>query len=285
MKREVTQKDIVTEIYNRISAMNWKIFIPCGTTLVGLMVLCSIFLGNPFPHKQFIVIAEIWVEGWILEYEELFFVICFTTFCVTLGWEVKEIYQTFKPLKNIILEECDPLKVVAITERAVEYPVKNRFAKQVALSQFEQLYVESLNASGQYDLALDYLKTQWRSKKSSYYKMLKAQIEMNQAVVAKNKEAYMALYTQAPKSLKNTIITQVQKCIMEEDYEKAILILKKMKCKYFVYKVQLMYFYGKCYFDMQDYAKAESYLDYVVRNGNTLVYQKEAQEMLKSIYK
>ena len=46
-----------------------------------------------------------------------------------------------------------------------------------------------------------------------------------------------------------------------------------------------MYFYGKCYFDMQDYAKAESYLDYVVKNGNTLVYQKEAQEMLKSIYK
>lgn len=284
MKDKRVPKDIVEEIYKKISVIDRKMFIIGFCTFMGLMILISLILGEPLPQREPVIFTSNLTNGWIFEYPVLFFSVVFFDFCVILGCEIKEIYKAFKPLKDMILEECNPLKVISFTERAIEFPVKKRYLKKVAVPQFEQLHVEALNAAGEFNAALTYLNEQWRSSKNNYYKTMLAQIQLNIAVVHKNKEQYLMLFEHAPKSLKNNLIIQTQKCIVEENYEQGIEMLNKVKYKFLVHKVQLMYFYGKCYFEMQDYGQAEKYLNYVVENGNTLVYRKESVEMLANIH-
>lgn len=256
--------------YKKLKHMPLQRLGVCFLIIAACVLVFSLGFGNPFG-----------VEGWLTEKVYLFVIICIFSMIVAFVWEFQRIQKCFQPLANILFQECEAKKLYEISQQGIAYGVNNpQDAKSAAFLQYEALYITSLIAMGEAETAMNYLTNEWHSIKRKTYGQAVNQLQLNMAAEKKNKEEYIALYQQSSAIIKNNVIYQTQRAIVEEDYARALEIMKNnFKVTNPLQKLQQHYFLGKCYHLLGERETAGMHFAYVTANGKDLMYRTKALEL------
>lgn len=258
-------REEIVKVYKELMHMRWKRLAICLLILAGCVLLFSIPLGIK----------------WMFEDVFLFAIVCVFASIMAFFWEVKTIVKHFKPLQDILFQECDPAKLLEVTKQGVAYGLEDaKNQKSSAFLQFEAEYVATLVALGDFEGAMKYLTEEWHSIRRKAHKQLTMQIQLNVLAEKKDKEQYLALYAKAPMLVKNSPVFQVQRLIVEEKYKEAIDMMRnKFNPNTPLQKIQQQYFLGKCYHALGELETAGIHFAYVTANGKDLMYRKKALEL------
>lgn len=257
-----------------------------------LIIFVSLMLGSPIPYKQKVLFFSLWQKGWILEKPYIVIMICVASTIYTGIYYARGIIKLFDFYKELLYIKCDAKALHEELQYALEYipyslyRTKNKAVRKKKILQvfFEKFYIEELNARGLYEEALTYMDNNWKSRKQTkLFKMLKQNLELNIAYEEGDLKKYMNVYNCAISDIKINSMVMAQMKFMQYQYEEAIELLKKVKGRYLLEKVILNYKLGECYFRMNNYELAKESFQFVIENGNTLVYKEKVFDKYKDV--
>ncbi len=199
-------------------------------------------------------------------------------------WDTRYVTRCFAPCYDFLYKECDVYKLMDVTQTGIEYGIANQKKSDgFSLNYFETLYVVALNTNWEYEKALSYLAGEWKSDRNANYKNVLLRTKMGMACQEQKREEYLKLYNELPERFQRDPLYAAQKKQIQGAYQEAVKILKKVKRKSIFKKVQDAYILAGCYVKLGLKDEAKEYLEYVIDNGNALVYKQAAVQMYQEL--
>lgn len=276
--------EFVKERYELINKRETKRKILMLVLLFIIIVIGNIFWGDPLPHLETVGSYTVYESGWITQKFPLWFSIFLIAGAIGTLWNARYINNCFKPCLDYLFKECDPYKLMEVTQTGIKYGEdKIKKLDKLTLAYFENLYILALNVNREYEEALTYLDEEWKSKRNKRYKNLLLQTKLDMAFLKKDQEEYFQLYNKLPTGYKKNLLYIAQMKRIQGEYQEAVEILKKVKTKTLLHKVQVSYILADCYIKLGLNDEAKECLEYVIENGNVLLFKKEAIQMYQGL--
>lgn len=280
-------KDQIQYAYKRMKHGRIKGFLLCWVIYVFMGGIVSLFLGNPFPHKESVFFFSIWDSGWIYTWADTrpYLLVIFTAAGMVLssiGLSVM-ILRDLAKIDQVILQQCD----AAIYLEAMEYGVaygKSLKCKGFQTSVFmmmQQRLATALIANGKLEESRQFLTEEWIGKKSSrLYKKIVMNLDLVEAYYHGDAGKFNELFQNADFAFKKNKLFAAEQMFLEEKYEQAAAFLKTYKAKNPYNEVLRQYLLGMCFDKTGEKQMAEDCIQYVLARGNTMPCRKRAQEWI-----
>lgn len=278
-KLEKQIKDIYEhQRYGRMKMI--VVFLAIYFLMIGMV---SLFLGNPFSHKGYILFFETWQYGWIYTRPYLIVVCGVTGLMLSLvGISVTVVYD-LKKVDKILLQKCDAAVYLEMMEYAVSYGKMLKFKgfqKSVFLL-VQQRIVAALIANDKLVETRRFLSVEWCGKKESrLYKSSVMNLELVWAYRHLDVIRYNELFQKAGGEVKKNQIFIAEQLFLEQKYDQTIAVLKDHQKESLYNEVIKTYLLGLSYSRIGDYQKAKICMQYVIENGNTMPQKLWAQERM-----
>ena len=248
-----------------------------------MMVLVSLFLGNPIVRKESLLFYENFTGGWIFTHSGLLFLCLLVAIVVAFGLEWGILLPRLSACNGILLKSCDPVGYLKEMEEAVI------LGKQMKLSgnqrnvflMFQGNYVIALLLNGYEKEAFAYLESSWWGETShKYYRQSMARWKLEDCVIRKDASGYdIALQNAGKVFLKNKLF-QVRGLMLKGFYEKALEELNTYHSRYPYHQVAAEFMRAISYEKLGEKEQAEKCLKYVATHGNTMMQKRKADEIL-----
>ena len=248
-----------------------------------MMIIVSIFFGNPFSHRETLLFFDVWEPGWISTRPYLLVLCGAAAIFITLFMVGYKILKSFKEFDDILQQQCDPKQYLAVTGYGVSYGKELRlkgYQKDVFLL-MQQRYVLALMTNAQLEESRKFLNEEWiGKKKAGIYKNTVFNLDLVEAYQQQNAERYNELYGRAGRSFKKNRLFGVQKLFLEHQYKQAVDVMEGYKVKTVYNNVIRSQLLGLCYDNLGDRKRAEECMRYVLEHGNTMPARAKAEEWL-----
>ena len=250
-----------------------------------MMIIVSIFFGNPFSHRDYLLFFEIWEPGW-LSTRPYLLVLCgaVAIFLALLTVSLKML-KSFKEFDDILQQQCDPKQYLAVTGYGVSYgkELRLRGYQRTVFLMMQQRYALALMVNAQLEESRRFLNEEWiGKKKAGIYKNTVFNLDLVEAYRQYDAERYNELYNRAGRAFKKNRLFGVHKLLLEHQYEQAVDVLENYKVKTVYNNVIRFQLLGQCYDILGDRKKAEECMQYVLKYGNTMPARVEAEEWFQS---
>lgn len=279
--------------YGRIKML--LMYLVICVLMIGIV---SLFLGNPFPHKETIFPLlfrknvfgfSVWDSGWlytgITEYLYLMVTGCVIALVLAFLWLCGVSGGKLAGLDRILLKQCDVKKYMDAMNYAVDYGrgLKLQGFQESVFLLMQQRMVCAWIAGGKLEESRRFLTGEWRGKKNSnVYKQTMRTLELSEAYVSRDAERFHMLLQRAGRRFRKQKLLTARGLFLEQKYEQAAVCLQSYKGENTYHEVLRQYLLGKCLHKMEDKKMAEKCMEYVSVHGNTMPCQKKAQEWLLS---
>lgn len=276
-------KKQIEEMYEKQKNRRVKAIVTGLFVYAITMGIVSAFLGNPFPHKETLLILETTRPGWIYTDGYL---LCF---CSTaggfagIGNIVCGILNQFRKLDPVLLQECDAKRYLELMEYAVTYGkgLKWRGLQKTVLLLAEQRYVAALITNQKFEEARGYLNEGWIGKRSSrLFRQTAINLELAQKYADEDVESFCKVFQSAGKEFTKNQLFGAKEFMLRRDYEAAVELLTDREGKTPYSEVGRKFLLGKCYDELGDQSQAIACMEYVAEHGNTMPHKAWAQEWL-----
>lgn len=248
-----------------------------------MMIIVSIFFGNPFSHRETLLFFEVWEPGWISTRPYLLVLCGGAAIFLTLFMVCYKILKSFKEFDDILQQQCDPKQYLEVISYGVSYG-KELWLKGYQKSVFQlmqQRYALALMVNAQLEESRHYLNTGWIGKrKAGIYKNTVLNLDLVEAFQQQDTDRYNELYNRAGRSFKKNRNFGAEKLFLEHQYKQAVDVLKGYKVKTAYSNVIRFQLLGQCYDNLGDRKRAEECMRYVLEYGNTMPAKAMAEEWL-----
>ena len=249
-----------------------------------MMIIVSIFFGNPFSHRETLLFFEVWEPGWISTRPYLLALCAVAAIFLALLRVSLKILKGFKVFDDILQRQCDPKQYLAVISYGVSYGKELRlkgYQKSVFLL-MQQRYALALMVNAQLEESRHYLNTGWIGKrKAGIYKNTVLNLDLVEAFQQQDTDRYNELYNRAGRSFKKNRNFGAEKLFLEHQYKQAVDVLKGYKVKTAYSNVIRFQLLGQCYDNLGDRKRAEECMRYVLEYGNTMPCKAKAEEWFK----
>lgn len=277
MKRQI-EKMYKIQKNRRIKAVTVSIIV-----FIITMIVISIFLGNPFPHKGNIVFLQVTYPGWI-NTDGYLLCLCGVAGCLAgIGNMLWSVLRPFRELDQVLLQHCDAKDYLEQMEYAVAYGKGLKWAglQKTVLLIAEQKYVTALVVNQKLEEAEAYLNEKWMGKKKGrLFRQVATNLEL---VVTYNREeadSYCKTLRSAGEIFSKNRLCMAKQFFLKQDYKAALEQLIDHEEKVPYYEVGRKFLLGKCYDKLGDQSQAIICMEYVAEKGNTMPHRTWAQEWL-----
>ncbi len=271
---------LVQEVYRLLENSLKKRCMLILLLIITSTAICSIFLGNPFIHYINFGMSKVKVKGWIMLYFPQWAIMCMIWGIIGGVYEFIYKDQCIKKCTNILLNECDSIKMLELARYGCQYGKETRKYKELLC--FEKMYVWALNENFMSEKAMTYLLTEWESNRGLEHKRLMLQINLSILFEQKKDEDFLLAIRQYPKFQKNSIVL-VQESMLCKDYYNAIEILKKTKCKTKYEQMKKSYYLAECYASIGLSNEAKKEIQHVLTCVQLEEYIVRSNKLLYSI--
>ena len=248
-----------------------------------MMIIVSIFFGNPFSHRETLLFFEVWEPGWISTRPYLLVLCGGAAIFLTLFMVCYKILKSFKEFDDILQQQCDPKQYLAVISFGVSYGKELRlkgYQKEIFLL-MQQRYALALMTNAQLEESRRFLNDGWiGKKKNGIYKNTVFNLDLVEAYQQQDAERYNKLYDRAGRSFKKNRLFGVQKMFLEHQYKQAVDVLESYKVKTVYNNVTRLQLLGLCYDNLGDRKRAEECMRYVLEYGNTMPARAKAEKWL-----
>lgn len=248
-----------------------------------MMIIVSIFFGNPFSHRETLLFFEVWEPGWISTRPYLLVLCGGAAIFLTLFMVCYKILKSFKEFDDILQQQCDPKQYLAVISFGVSYGKELRlkgYQKEIFLL-MQQRYALALMTNAQLEESRRFLNDGWiGKKKNGIYKNTVFNLDLVEAYQQQDAERYNKLYDRAGRSFKKNRLFGVQKMFLDHQYKQAVDVLESYKVKSVYNNVTRLQLLGLCYDNLGDRKRAEECMRYVLEYGNTMPARAKAEKWL-----
>lgn len=276
-------KKQIEEMYIKQKNRQVKAMVMGVLVLFVMMGIVSIFLGNPFPHKEKLLLLEITSHGWIITNGYLLGLCGVAGVLVSLGNMMWGILHEFSKLDRILLQECDAERYLELMEYAVAYGrgLQWRGLQKTVLLLAEQKYVMALIANQKFREAEFYLKEEWIGKRNSrLFRLVSTNLKLAESYEMQETECFCkVLQSTGNEFAKNRLFT-AKGFLLKKDYEAALEVLTGYEEKRLYYEVGRQFLLGNCYDKLGHKSHATACMKYVAEHGNTMPHKARAKEWL-----
>lgn len=248
-----------------------------------MMIIVSIFFGNPFSHRETLLFFEVWEPGWISTRPYLLVLCGGAAIFLTLFMVCYKILKSFKEFDDILQQQCDPKQYLEVISYGVSYGKELRLKgyQKSVFQLMQQRYALALMVNAQLEESRHYLNTGWIGKrKAGIYKNTVLNLDLVEAFQQQDTDRYNELYNRAGRSFKKNRNFGVEKLFLEHQYKQAVDVLKGYKVKTAYSNVIRFQLLGQCYDNLGDRKRAEECMRYVLEYGNTMPAKAMAEEWL-----
>lgn len=277
MKREIEK------MYKRQKSRRIKAVAVCIITFVMTMTVISIFLGNPFPHKENVLFLQVTYPGWI-NTDGYLLCLCSMAGCLSgIGNVLWSVLKPFRELDQVLLQQCDAKGYLEWMEYAVTYGkgLNCGGVQKTVLLLAEQKYVVALIVNQKLEDAEHYLNEQWIGKRrGKQFAQVLTNLELIKRYNNKETDSYCKALQVSGKEFSKNRLFVAKGFFLKQDYEAALELLVDHEEKISYYEVGRKFLLGKCYDKLGDLGQATTCMEYVAEKGNTMPHRKWAQEWL-----
>ena len=248
-----------------------------------MMIIVSIFFGNPFSHRETLLFFEVWKPGWISTRPYLLVLCGGAAIFLTLFMVCYKILKSFKEFDDILQQQCDPKQYLEVISYGVSYGKELRLKgyQKSVFQLMQQRYALALMVNAQLEESRHYLNTGWIGKrKAGIYKNTVLNLDLVEAFQQQDTDRYNELYNRAGRSFKKNRNFGAEKLFLEHQYKQAVDVLKGYKVKTAYSNVIRFQLLGQCYDNLGDRKRAEECMRYVLEYGNTMPAKAMAEEWL-----
>ena len=248
-----------------------------------MMIIVSIFFGNPFSHRETLLFFEVWEPGWISTRPYLLVLCGGAAIFLTLFMVCYKILKSFKEFDDILQQQCDPKQYLEVISYGVSYGKELRLKgyQKSVFQLMQQRYASALMVNAQLEESRHYLNTGWIGKrKAGIYKNTVLNLDLVEAFQQQDTDRYNELYNRAGRSFKKNRNFGAEKLFLEHQYKQAVDVLKGYKVKTAYSNVIRFQLLGQCYDNLGDRKRAEECMRYVLEYGNTMPAKAMAEEWL-----
>lgn len=248
-----------------------------------MMIIVSIFFGNPFSHRETLLFFEVWEPGWISTRPYLLVLCGGAAIFLTLFMVCYKILKSFKEFDDILQQQCDPKQYLEVISYGVSYGKELRLKgyQKSVFQLMQQRYALALMVNAQLEESRHYLNTGWIGKrKAGIYKNTVLNLDLVEAFQQQDTDRYNELYNRAGRSFKKNRNFGAEKLFLEHQYKQAVDVLKGYKVKTAYSNVIRFQLLGQCYDNLGDRKRAEECMRYVLEYGNTMPAKAMAEEWL-----
>ena len=248
-----------------------------------MMIIVSIFFGNPFSHRETLLFFEVWEPGWISTRTYLLVLCGAAAIFLTLFMVCYKILKSFKEFDDILQQQCDPKQYLEVISYGVSYGKELRLKgyQKSVFQLMQQRYALALMVNAQLEESRRFLNEGWiGKKKAGIYKNTVFNLDLVEAYQQQDVERYSELYNRAGRSFKKNRLFGVQKLFLEHQYKQAADILEGYKVKTAYNNVIRSQLLGQCYDNLGDRKRAEECMRYVLEYGNTMPARAKAEKWL-----
>ena len=281
MAENIPMEEKIIKLYKKQKGGRIKNALSAVVFYFLMMIIVSIFFGNPFSHREYFLFYEIWEPGWVSARSYLLVLCAAAAVFLTLLRASYKILKNFKEFDDILQRQCDPKQYLEVISYGVSYGKELRlkgYQKTVFLM-MQQRYALALMVNAQLEESRRYLNEGWiGKKKAGIYKSTVFNLDLVEAYRQKDVERYNELYKQAGRSFKKNRLFGVQKLLLEHQYKQAVDILESYKVKTVYNNVIRSHLLGQCYDNLGDRKRAEECMRYVLEYGNTMPCRAKAEE-------
>ena len=248
-----------------------------------MMIIVSIFFGNPFSHRETLLFFEVWEPGWISTRPYLLVLCGGAAIFLTLFMVCYKILKSFKEFDDILQQQCDPKQYLEVISYGVSYGKELRLKgyQKSVFQLMQQRYALALMVNAQLEESRHYLNTGWIGKrKAGIYKNTVLNLDLVEAFQQQDTDRYNELYNRDGRSFKKNRNFGAEKLFLEHQYKQAVDVLKGYKVKTAYSNVIRFQLLGQCYDNLGDRKRAEECMRYVLEYGNTMPAKAMAEEWL-----
>lgn len=257
--------------------------------IIGFTSFISLFLGTPYTQIIYVGPWNFVDEGWFVTDRYIFYGVLIASVVLSIIIRKKRWEKALGPIRDILYVNCDVELFLKYSTCGIEYASNllgkkyvEKYRCKVKLVNFEEFYVEGLNAKGKYNDALEYLEKSWKSpKQRNKYYLLLQKTRLFIAYHEKDIEFYKVLLEKSLSAIKKDKIVVAKSLILQDEYGEAIKILEKLEPKYCYEKVEKHYIIANCYMELNDAEKAKEYIGFVIENGNNTMIREKALELFE----
>lgn len=279
-KEEMIQHAYDRQKYGRIKGV--LILLLLYVLMIGIV---SLFLGNPFPHRENVLFFSVWDYGWI-HTDPYFIVLCgAVSLSLWLVWVCAVIQRDLTVIDKMFLQQCDAERYLEAAQYGVSYgkSLKLRGFQKTVFLMLQQRLAAALIANEQLEVCREFLSEKWTGKKNSrLYKQAVLNLDLVEAYHQQDVDKFSSLLQQAGAAFKKNKLFAAEQIFLEQKYGEAVEFLETYEGKNPYHEVLRQYLKGKCFDRLGKEQQAEVCMRYVSVHGNTLPCQKEAQEWLNS---
>lgn len=248
-----------------------------------MMIIVSIFFGNPFSHRETLLFFEVWEPGWISTRPYLLVLCGGAAIFLTLFMVCYKILKSFKEFDDILQQQCDPKQYLEVISYGVSYGKELRLKgyQKSVFQLMQQRYALALMVNAQLEESRRFLNDGWiGEKKNGIYKNTVFNLDLVEAYQQQDAERYNKLYDRAGRSFKKNRLFGVQKMFLDHQYKQAVDVLESYKVKSVYNNVTRLQLLGLCYDNLGDRKRAEECMRYVLEYGNTMPARAKAEKWL-----
>ena len=283
MAENIPMEEKIIKLYKKWKGGRIKNALSAVVFYFLMMIIVSIFFGNPFSHRETLLFFEVREPGWISTRPYLLVLCGAAAIFITLFMVCYKILKSFKEFDDILQQHCDPKQYLAVTSFGVSYGKELRlkgYQKEIFLL-MQQRYALALMANAQLEESRRFLNDGWiGKKKNGIYKNTVFNLDLVEAYQQQDAERYNKLYDRAGRSFKKNRLFGVQKLFLEHQYKQAADVLESYKVKTVYNNVTRSQLLGLCYDNLGDWKRAEECMRYVLEYGNTMPARAKAEEWL-----
>lgn len=269
----------LTAYYKNLKRLKKQAILLYLGLIAALMVLVSLFLGAPFPHRETVLFFTYRVNGWFFDKTWIMYLIIALSALLTFIAEGVQSYRNVNAFRAILYQDCDSEKLLRLADEGIRYvPYEfyrsRRKAERVfrlQLCLFERFYVEALMACGQPDAAVHYLENDWKSpRNSNVYKFLSANAGSILAYQAGDVGQFKQLSAQGGKRLQQSVTCLARLDWLEGRSSEAMERLKAANPRFPYEKVLFAGMLADFLNQSGRKEEAQEYEAYVLKHGGTL---------------
>ena len=273
----------IEEMYKKQKNRRLKAVVTGIVIYTVMMSGISVFLGNPFPHKENVLVWETTVPGWVITDSYLLWVCAVVGVLVVVGNTVCSILRPFHRIDQILLRECDARRYLEMMDYAVTYGerLKWKGLQKTVFWVSEQKYVTALTVNQKFEEAEYYLNQKYKGKANSRaYRLAVVNLELAEKFAKKEEDSFCKTLLTAGKPFATNRLIIAKKFLLKRDYETAAAVLAEREEKIPYYEVGRNFLLGECYAELGNQSQAAECMKFVERYGNTLPCKAIAQEWL-----
>lgn len=276
----------IQHAYDRQKYGRTKGFLIFLVIYILMIEIVSLFLGNPLPHKETLLLFSIWDYGWIYTYPYLVVLCGVIGLVLSIIWVCYIFLRDLAKMDEIVLQQCDVEMYLKTMKYGVSYGKKLKF-KGFQKSLFlllQQRLSTALISNVKLEECRQFLTEEWIGKKNSrLYKLASMNLDLVEAYYHSDTDKFNGLFQKAAPAFKKRKLFVAAQMFLEQKYEQTAVFLETYKAKNPYNEVQRQYLLGECFDKTGNKQMAEECMRYVATHGNTMPSQKKAIEWLLNL--